>query len=241
MINYRDGNFTPLFPPSAMSSWCFPPLSHPALCRFPQLLQPLQPHLLIPIFLVTLLREKNLTWWKRGGFSKSRVFFSFLSLYLSLPPALFGVGKPEKGKSAAVMGQFAAECPFKCLGDAIGDCLTVSLPAAADASGTLEAGTLWVNDEAAQASVCSVSSDGAENRNPAATVLTAESASAAAPGPLRWVDTQPVWWRWKSPRPVKTLLLLFLLSGSEMNAALFVSHFLHPSTRTVLFSSNVPH
>lgn len=247
MIDYRDGNFAPLFPPFVLCSWCFPPTPHrpPILrCPFP-LLQPI-----FTIFTATLrflltfshtrfsrnpFERKSLTWWKRGSFRISRVFFSSsLSFFLSVAAASTGwCWETRKGKSAAVMGQFAAECPFKCLSDAISDCLTVSLPAAAaDALGTLEAGTLWVNDEAAQPSVCSVSSDGAENRNYAATVLTAESASAAARGPLRWVAAQPVWWTWKSPRPVKTLfLLLFLLSGSEMNAVF--SHFLHPSTGTV--------
>lgn len=72
-------------------------------------------------------------------------FYFLLSLFLSVGCCRrqrFGVGKPEKGKSAAVMGQFAAECPFKSLSDAISDCLTVSLPATADAMGTLEAGTI---------------------------------------------------------------------------------------------------
>lgn len=30
-----------------------------------------------------------------------------------LPSGLFGVGKPKRGKLAAVTGQFTLECPFK--------------------------------------------------------------------------------------------------------------------------------
>lgn len=87
----------------------------------------------------------------------------------------------------------------------------------------------------------SLECDGAENRNPAATVLTAESASAAARGPWRWVDTQPVWWTWKSPRPVKTLLLLlFLLSGSRWMLFYFFLLFFTPVKEQLSFLQTTP-
>lgn len=259
MIDCRDGNFLQLLPPLPSSSWCFPTNPHltPILdvCLFPQLLRPVcNIFTAILRFLLTFsltcfshnpFERKTLTWWKCSGFSNSLFFFFSLSLSFTLSrhrQHRLVLGNSKRGNSAAVMRQFAAECPFKF--DTMGDCLTVSLPAAAAANalGTLEAGALWVNGEAAQPSVCSVSSDGAENRNPAVTVLRPQRVQVLQlEGPWDELtsrqcgEDERVQDQWK--------LFFFPFSycqGVRWMPFYFFSRFLHPSTRTVFFASNVP-